>query len=269
MNQKREQSGAMKNFLLASTAILCSGTAFGSDLPPRVSSKAAMAYAAAPAPFSWTGCYAGAHAGAGWSRTNFSDPNPGIIAPLGQLVDVKSGAGLLGGGQIGCDYQFASHWVAGLAGDFSWANIQGQTDDPFFGGKNTGSALTLHSRTDFFASTTGRIGYAWDRYLVYAKGGVAWSHNNYDANNFFCGIFIGGCYANASDTQIGWTAGGGIEWGFTPNWSVLAEYDHYGFGTKNLTFFDTVHGFTFVFGVKQDIDVVKVGINYRFGGLLR
>jgi outer membrane immunogenic protein len=259
----------VKKLLLASTAVLCSGAVLASDLPPRVSSKAAMAYAAAPAPFSWSGCYIGAHAGAGWSRTNISDPIGGSIAPAGDGIRVNGGAGFIGGGQIGCDYQFANNWVVGLAGDFSWANIQGQTDDPFFSGKNAGSALTLQSRTDFFASATGRIGYAWDRYLLYAKGGVAWSHNKYDANNFFCGILIGGCYTNASDTQLGWTAGGGLEWGFAPNWSALVEYDHYGFGTKNLTFFDTVHGFTFVFGVKQDIDVVKLGINYRFSGLLR
>jgi outer membrane immunogenic protein len=270
MNWGREKGRAMKKLLLASTAILCSGAAFGSDLPPRVSSKAAMAYAAAPAPFSWTGCYAGAHAGAGWSRTDYTDPTGFNIAPLGDAVRVNGGAGFVGGGQVGCDHQFASNWVVGLAGDFSWASIQGQTNDPFFAGKGPpGTPLPLHSRTDFLASATGRVGYAWDRYLVYAKGGAALSHNKYEANNFGC-IFLTPCNVSASDTPFGWTAGAGLEWAFAPNWSALVEYDHYGFASKDLTFIDPAHPTApAVFAVKQDFDVVKLGINYRFGGLLR
>ena len=258
----------MKQLLLASTAILCGGAALASDLPPRVSSKAAMAYAAAPR--SWTGCYIGAHAGAGWGRTDFSDPAGGNIAPLGDTIGVDGGTAFIGGGQLGCDYQFASNWVVGLAGDFSWANIQGETNDPFFSGKGPpGTPLPLHSRTDFLASATGRVGYAWDQYLVYAKGGAAWSHNKYEANNFGCIIFTP-CNVSASDTPFGWTAGVGFGWAFAQKWSMLVEYDHYGFANKDLTFVDPAHPTApAVFGVKQEIDVFKLGINYRFGGLLR
>jgi outer membrane immunogenic protein len=268
----------MKKLLLASTAILCSGAAMASDLPPRVSSKAAMAYAAAPAPFSWTGCYAGAHAGAGWSRTKYSDPT-GIglvsILPAGGEVGINSGAGFVGGGQLGCDYQFANNWVVGLAGDFSFTSINGQVDDPFFTGKG-GNPATMRARTEELGSVTGRIGYAWDRYLVYGKGGIAWANNKYNLDNLgssngpFCGPILSftGCNAAASDTHVGWTAGVGFEWAFAGPWSMLLEYDHYGFGNRTLTFADQ-DGHTFPLGVKQDIDVVKVGINYRFGGLLR
>jgi len=264
----------VRKLLLASTAVVWGGTAFAADLPPRVPAKAAMAYAAAPAPFSWTGCYVGAHTGAGWSHTGFSDPSGTIIAPLGDVIGDNSGAGFVGGGQIGCDYQFATNWVVGLAGDFSWADISGETDDPFFAGKAPFGApapLTLHSRTDFLASATGRIGYAWDRFLIYGKGGFAWSHDKYEANNFNCTtIAFVSCNTSASDTRLGWTAGGGLEWAFASNWSVLVEYDHYGFGTKSLTFTDPANpGFPVNFNVKQDIDVVKIGVNYRFGSLLR
>ena len=127
----------------------------------------------------------------------------------------------------------------------------------------------MHSRTDFLATATGRVGYAWDHYLVYAKGGAAWSHNKYDVNNFACIIFVS-CYSNATDTRLGWTAGGGFEWAFAPNWSALVEYNHYGFGTKSYTFVDPNNpAGPAVFDVKQNIDVVKVGVNYRFGGLFR
>jgi outer membrane immunogenic protein len=261
----------LKVLLLTSTAVMLSGPAFAADLPARMPAKAPIATSA---PVSWTGCYVGAHAGAGWGRTVIFDPNAngstiGHFAPTpGDTINIQ-GTGAIVGGQIGCDYQFATNWVVGFAGDFSWAKIDGQTNDPFFGGKDGVNPLTLEAHTNFLASTTGRVGYAWDHYLLYAKGGVAWSHNKYTINNFGC-VFLGGaCYANASETRIGWTAGGGFEWSFAPNWSVLAEYDHYGFGTKSVTFFDAGQNVSVVFDVKPDIDVVKVGLNYRFSGVFR
>lgn len=253
----------MKQFLLAGTALFLSGTASAADLPARMPAKAPIA---AAAPFSWTGCYIGAHAGAGWSRTGFNDPVGGTITPSGSSFDVKSKAGFLGGGQVGCDYQFASNWVVGLAGDFSWASIQGEANDPFFGGK-FGNPIVARSRTDFLATATGRIGYAWDHYLLYAKGGAAWAHDKYEVNNFNCTTtpFVS-CNTSASNTRLGWTVGGGLEWAFASNWSVLVEYDHYGFGTKTLGFTDSANpGFVTILNVKQDIDVAKIGINYRFG----
>lgn len=256
----------MKQFLLAGTALFLSGAASAADLPARMPAKAPIA---ASAPVSWTGCYIGAHAGAGWGHSDFSGGTGFSVVPAGDTIGVDSGADFVGGGQVGCDYQFATNWVVGLAGDFSWANINGQTDDPFFGGKNPTIPLTLHSRTDFVASATGRLGYAWDHYLLYAKGGAAWSHNKYDVNNFACFIFTA-CNSNATETRLGWTAGGGFEWAFAPNWSALVEYDHYGFGTKSYTFVDPNNPtFPAVFDVKQNVDVVKVGLNYRFGGLFR
>jgi outer membrane immunogenic protein len=261
----------MKVLLLASTAVMLSGTAFAADLPARMPVKAPIVTAA---PYSWTGCYVGAHAGAGWGRTVISDPNAtgatvGHIAPTpSDTIDIH-GTGAVAGAQIGCDYQFASNWVVGLAGDFSWAKIDGQANDPFFGGKDGVNPLTLESHTNFLASATGRVGYAWDHYLLYAKGGAAWSHNKYAVNNFDCGFVGISCYANGSETRLGWIAGGGFEWAFAPNWTALVEYDHYGFGTKGVTFIDASHNFSTVFNEKLDIDVVKVGLNYRFNGPFR
>lgn len=251
----------MRAFLLASTALVTGSAAFAADLPARMATKAPVAVAA---PFSWTGCYVGGHVGAGWARSDFSDPVGTRIAPVGSEVRVDSDAGFIGGGQVGCDYQFATNWVVGLAGDFSWANIDGVADDPFFSGKTAGIPLTLHSRTDFLATATGRIGYAWNTLLIYGKGGFAWAHDKYQVNNFSCVIFTS-CNTSANETRSGWTAGGGVEWAFMPNWSLLVEYDHYGFGTRNLTFIDPNQpNSPATFGVKQDVDAVKVGVNYRF-----
>jgi len=274
----------MKKLLLASTALIVGGQAFAADIP----AKAPRIAAAAPPAFSWTGCYLGAHVGAGKSRTEFSDPGttavplfgggPSLqqnIAPLGSSISVTGSVGYLGGGQVGCDYQFASNWVIGLAGDFSWANIQGQGADPFFAGKN-GGPLTLTSKTDALASATGRIGYAFDRVLFYGKGGAAWARDQYSAQNLAnfngspCGPFLAftPCNPSGTATRWGWVAGAGIEWSFANNWSVFAEYDHYFFGSKTVQLSDvTVAAGTPTagnFNIKQDIDVVKVGINYRF-----
>src|SRR6185312_1945215 len=134
----------MKTLLLASAAAIVAGTAFSGEVSARPR-------APAPSP-SWTGCYLGAHAGAGWSSTDFTDASGFLIAPVGQTAHVHSSTGLVAGGQLGCDHQFASNWVLGLAGDFSWANIDGQGTDPFFSGKTAGVPLTLRARTDFLGS---------------------------------------------------------------------------------------------------------------------
>jgi outer membrane immunogenic protein len=254
----------LKKLLLASAAVVAGGTAFAADLPVKAPLPARVA------PFSWTSCHIGAHVGGGWARsTEFSDPIGANIAPVGSIIQVDNDAGLVGGAQVGCDYQFATNWVIGVAGDFSWADIDGQTNDPFFAGKTIGVPLTLHSRTNFLASATGRIGYAWDNVLLYGKGGVAWSHNKYQVTNFAC-AFLVSCSTGADETRMGWTAGAGVEWAFSPNWSVFAEYNHYGFGgARSLTFTDPAVT-SVVFNVETpDIDVVKVGINFRFGGLFR
>jgi outer membrane immunogenic protein len=267
----------MKRLLLTSTALVLSGSAFAADLPARMPVKAPIAVATSS---TWTGCYIGGHAGAGWDRTTFSDPGnvTGIptIGPAGSSVDTGSRAGALGGVQAGCDYQFATNWVVGLAGDFSWANIDSQGTDPFFAGKD-GGPIPLEAKTDRLATFTGRLGYAWGQYLLYGKGGAAWAHTDYTIRNLtqFNGSLCSsnntfvGCVPTASETRLGWTAGAGFEWAFAPNWSALIEYDHYGFESDSLTFADpnATNSPTGPLNVKQNIDVVKVGLNYRFGWL--
>src|SRR5262249_30462862 len=168
-------------------------------------------------------------------------------------------SGWLAGGQIGCDLQVNS-WVFGLEGSASATGIKGDETNPFFVNK------TLHTETDWLASVTPRIGYSWDRWLIYARVGVAWSHNNFhafDADDVAA--------FDQSDTRTGWVVGGGVEYAFAPGWSAFIEYAHYDFGTANLTFSSPTFGATYLPGVNisDTIDVVKAGINLRFGGFLR
>jgi outer membrane immunogenic protein len=208
----------------------------------------------APVPvFSWTGCYIGGHLGGGWGRKTATAPE---LAP-GISVSGDT-SGFLGGGQVGCNYQFTPNWVIGIEGDGSAADIDGNITQTVLG--ITGAA---HARTGWIASVTGRFGWAWEHWLIYAKGGAAWAGDNYSAD-----IPLLDEHLDASETRTGWTVGGGVEWAFWNNWSAKLEYDFYDFGTRNVTFAGTIFGFPEVvpgIGIRQQISAVKFGINYRFG----
>jgi len=203
----------MKKFLLASSALMVAGSAFAADIPARMPLKAQIS---APVPYSWTGCYIGAQVGYGWGTKDFSDAN-GFFAPAATTVrdNVRGG---LAGGQVGCNYQFASNWVVGIEGEYAWANIKGDAvADPFFNGKNQ----TFSSKTDALASVTGRVGYAFDRVLLYGKGGAAWAHDRY---HILLPAFLGPALDfTGTETRLGWTLGAGLEWAFLDSWSAKIE----------------------------------------------
>lgn len=236
----------MKKALLATAAL---GTVFigGSSLAADFGIRAP-----APVPvFTWTGCYIGVHGGAGWTDKTVSVPS---IVPGESVTGHTFGA--LGGGQVGCNLQLGG-WVIGIEGEGSAADIRGDTTQTILG--ITGTA---HAETDWIASATGRLGWAWDRWLIYGKGGAAWAHDKYSLS-----IPVFPEQETASETRTGWTVGGGIEWAFWNNWSMKAEYDYYDFGTSSVTLVGTFAGAPIeVPGVqiRQRIQVGKLGINYRF-----
>ncbi len=266
----------MKKLLLLSSAIVAASPALAADLP--------MKAPVAAVPYTWSGCHIGANIGGVWDRTTYSDPGtlaPGFLglappsiaqnfAPAGTAFSSNSKGGILGGVQGGCDYQFASHWVIGFGGDYAWTSLNHVANDPFFAGKNGGPPL-LTSQTDQIATLTGRIGYAWNRVLFYGKGGAAYAHDNYIAQNFlglnnnFCNNAAGqGCIAYGSTQRWGWTAGVGLEYAFYENWSAFVEYDHYGFANKTIQM-NILNGVTVPANLtaRHDIDTVKFGVNYR------
>jgi opacity protein-like surface antigen len=180
---------------------------------------------------------------------------PEIAPGVSETGDI---VGPLGGGQVGCNYQFAPNWVIGIEGDAAAADIKGDATSTVLG--VTGTA---HARTDWIASATGRFGWAWDRWLLYAKGGAAWAGDKYSAD-----IPVFPEHLEASETRAGWTVGGGLEWAFWYNWSAKVEYDFYDFGTRTLTLSGTFAGVPEVVpgvDIKQRVSVAKFGINYRFG----
>lgn len=194
----------------------------------------------------------------------------------------------IGGGQIGCDLQFAPQWLIGLEGAGDWLD-QSVTDSQVFTAANfgtsgtvvvPGSVVNFQTRVRWLASLTGRLGYMpWEHWLLYGRGGAAWVSDRYGVAGFLCTDFSvdtsGAATCNAgnsltaqrgSEIRFGWTAGLGLEYAFWNGWSARAEWDFYDFGKKSVTFTDLT-GFPGAGStdIRQWVTTFTVGINYRFG----
>jgi outer membrane immunogenic protein len=217
--------------------------------------------------FSWTGCYLGGHVGGGFAHKDITDPvalvqNSFGAGPTPGVTTVSPApSGVVIGGQIGCDYEFAPSWVVGIEGSASGSTMKGsRTVGLPLGNPDT---AVVQAKTDFMTSVTGRIGYAFDNLLLYGRGGVAMAADRYDITGSFLGTpfgFVG------LENRIGWTAGGGLEWAFSSHWSANVEYDYYGFGHRTITMVDATNVFAGNVDVKQTIQVVKVGLNFHIWG---
>jgi outer membrane immunogenic protein len=219
------------------------------DLPVR-----APAYKAPPPVvtyYSWTGCYIGGHVGGLWVSKDWSDADP-LSPVLGQSIGSHDANGWLGGAQIGCNYQVGG-WVFGIQGDYAWTSATGSSADLL-----NPPAGTIESSVKGLASVTGRVGYAWDRFLGYVKGGGAWEKDEYTAT-------VPGFIGTASETRTGWTVGVGGEYAFTYNLTGFIEYNYYDFGNKSLTFTDQFGGLYGIADIKETKSVVKIGVNWKFG----
>jgi outer membrane immunogenic protein len=213
--------------LLGTTAL-----AAAADLPSR-------GYAPAPvyaAPmFTWTGFYIGVNGGYGGDKNTYS------INGFGNIASITSG-GFIGGGQIGYNYQFlGTSIVAGLEADLQATNIEG---------KVTILGLGLGTKLDYLGTVRARLGYAFlPNALFYVTGGLAYGNVKTNVANI---ISFGG-------TNTGWTAGAGIEYALTQNWSLKTEYLYVDLGKKTNLLFPGLS-----VGVKNTEHIVRAGLNYRF-----
>jgi outer membrane immunogenic protein len=213
----------------------------------------------------WTGFYFGVHGGYGWGQKTFLDNFPTPDLALDARPSVGGG---LGGLQAGYNYHF--NWLlVGVEGDFSWSGVKNSSFSCFsFGNQD----CTAHP--EWFSTATGHIGAVFGPFSVYGKGGAAWVEDTYTDVATCRGSqphSSGGIPAVcgdpffANDTRVGWTAGVGIEYQFARNWSVWGEYDYMNFGARSVPFTDGANGF-FTEEIHQYMNVVKVGVNYRFNG---
>lgn len=211
------------------------------------------------AAFDWSGFYVGAHVGGGWKSNSWIEPGTNGI-PAGTQTASYNATGLIGGGQAGYNYQRG--WaVFGIEGEISGSGIKGEASCfP----ELPAEVQTCSTNVKWMATVTGRFGVAFDRTLVYVKGGYAWARENL-ANPLT--LPLPPVTWQTSDNRGGGTVGIGVEYGFTPNWSAKVEYDYIDFGTHDVGFPSPAPGVVpFNENVRQKVSLVKVGINYRFGG---
>ena len=224
-------------------------SASAADLPV----KAPIYKAPVVAAYNWTGCYVGGHFGGLWANKDWTLTTPGAAA-FGEPLGSHDANSWLGGAQVGCNYQFANRFVIGIQGDYAWTDADGSHID------SVDPTVTDRTRIKSLASVTGRVGYAWDRFLGYVKGGGAWVRDEYDP-------FVtatGAPFDSASETRSGWTVGAGGEYAFNNYLSGFVEYNYYDFGTRTLTFLDPAGAFSDNIDIKQNVHVVKAGLNFRF-----
>ncbi len=258
----------MKKGLVSAAAIALAtfaGSALAADLPNRK----APVYVPPPPVLSWNGFYGGLNIGGGWdSRGGYSgysiyrDPLLPIGAPnlffLPNGNTVGNAGGVVGGGQAGYNFQFNPSIVVGVETDFQGTSIGG-------GGRNAplalypsplvpgsflapvsalaGSNLSL----GWFGTVRGRAGWlVTPTLLVYGTAGFAYGQVN--AWNF-------------SNTRTGWTAGGGLEWMFAPNWSAKVEYLYVDLSSNGST---GGFGWNWGYHFHPQINVVRAGVNYHF-----
>jgi outer membrane immunogenic protein len=262
--RRQPTSPARRLVQTASAFALCLGTTFtarAADLPTPVPIPS-PAYL--PPVYNWTGFYIGGNIGAGWS--GLSDTNTNFSDTLGSTFSASTNAQFLGGGQVGVNYEFANGIVIGAEAMFDWASnsqnaIVTATDPTGTVAANIGT-----SNARWLTTVSGRLGYAWDRVLLYAKGGGAWVATNAPA------ISVAGTPASFSrisnTTSSGYTAGFGVEWAFSGNWSARAEYAYIGLPNQTFTVAPaapTFGGDVITFS-NRNISMVTGAINYKFGG---
>ena len=217
------------------------GLAAAADLPVK---------ATPVAHYDWTGLYVGGVVAGGWGHSRHCDPLTGCAAGS---ADFKM-SGWLGGATLGYNLQ-RSNWVLGAEADWSWGSIKGSM--PSNAVFDCGTAGTCRTNISSVATVRGRLGYALDRFLPYVTAGVAFTHVR---------ASDGGTNFNIEDTatKTNFVWGGGIEYAFAPQWSAKFEYLHLG----NLGDFTYGHvtGICACFMTDTHYDLVRLGVNYRFGG---
>jgi len=231
---------------VAALLVVASSGAFAADLAIR---KAPPAPPPIPI-YNWTGFYIGGNVGGAWESGTITDNFTGA-----SFSNTRSG--FIGGGQIGYNWQVSPNWVLGVEGMFDGADIRSDTGtvtvpvpsaiDP--------TTFTATAKVDWITTVGARFGYAVNNWLWYGKAGGGWVHDRVTVNDITDGLSV-----SVSDTRGGWMAGGGIEYGFTPNWTARVDYTH--IGLSDVTNTGLFVGDTIT--LSRHFDMVTAGINYKF-----
>jgi outer membrane immunogenic protein len=284
--------------LLSAVVTTCLvGSALAADLPSRKAPPPAP-YISPVAISSWTGFYVGVNAGGTFNASSNIALTPSLDFgpfPSGFAAAQSIGAypifltgqrkfGFLGGGQIGFNWQFGP-LVTGFEADIQGVGARSTSSGALFNGApppaNFSAPVfgiaTASRRLDYLGTARGRIGFAVDRALLYATGGLAYGRTElaYAGTIGFPSaptVFLSGASAT-SRTSFGYTLGAGVEYAFWNNWSVKAEYLYYDLGRHSTiiggsftNFAPPTGGFSTA-SVRDNGHIIRAGLNYRFGWL--
>lgn len=268
----------IRKVLVASAALaaLTAGSAFAADLPSRVTAPAPYI---APIPvFTWTGFYVGLNAGAAFNSSNNNALTP-YYATSTTYTDYTiygnngSNVGFTGGGQIGYNWQMGA-LVFGLETDLQYRNRGNRSMAD--GVPTTGASLpylygvSSGSNSTWFGTARGRVGFAVDRALFYATGGLAYGGHQNGASAYYTndGTNFATYNSNSNSSGVGYTVGGGVEYAITPNWTIKGEYLWVDLGKKSSTLYTTSTGsiptYITTGGSADRFSVARVGVNYKF-----
>jgi outer membrane immunogenic protein len=225
-----------------------------------------------PARYDWSGIYIGGHVGGGALNDNLATTTAtALFQPAGAQTKLSS-FGLLGGAQAGINYQFNSI-VVGVEGTWTASAISGSQITAASLSPLAGVTENSTDAPHWYATATGRVGYAINDVLLYAKGGAAWMNAAYTQQ-----VLTGGVASSQliTATRHGYTVGGGIEYAFTENVSVKLEYDYLNFGTQTYSFNNLTTPIgavgAFPLSIKSQTQMLLFAANYRFnwgGGYAR
>lgn len=231
---------SLAGFLVGTAALaVAASAAHAADLPSR--RGPAPVYNAVPV-FTWSGFYAGANVGYGWSTgsSRYYDP------AFGYVGSSKKG-GFVGGGQVGYNYQLGM-FVIGAETDLQYAAVgnKGASYGPIY----------YHGDSDgYFGTIRARAGLAFDRALVFGTGGFA--YGNIGGNSAYDPL-LG--YRRDRDTNGGWTLGGGVEYAVSDNLTAKVEGLYVNLDTKSNYALGTVYN-----GRRDtEFGVLRAGVNYKF-----
>ncbi len=255
---------------LLGATLLIAGPAVAADLGPR------PAYKAPPfAPvFTWTGCYiggfAGGASGADVNATELSTSSGTFYNGTGTPYSYRTDASAIAGGTVGCNWQpGGTQWVLGVEGEGAYLHSKGSAVDPNSVAQFGSDTVDSTKIGDWYAVVAGRLGYAVGPWLVYAKGGAAFTKVNssvIDACNTpgVCGTAL--ITATGSSSPVSAAVGGGLEYALTDHWTVKGEYLWLGINPSFSVCGVASTGSTFCSAhtVGNGISTGKLGVNYKF-----
>lgn len=244
-----------RTLLLSSAAVLALTTgALAADLP---TTKGPPVYAPPPPPaFTWSGFYVGGQLGYQWGQSRssyiFDETNPSNTLPISGFAHNDSG--IVGGGHIGFNYQ-VSQFVFGIEGDVDGSSYRGSATNAFLATEVESTRIPIEG------SVRGRIGFAFDRVLIYGTGGAEFA----SVRSGFDPIAFPAFNTSTTNGRVGWTVGGGIEYAIDNNWSIRAEYRYADLGRVNYAITGLPAPFnTLGFSKRITENIATAGFSYKF-----